>query len=48
MVKDEAIEDHKVGGLGPDPSRRTLARSDATGVMSWGIESEIVHNSKIG
>ena len=46
MVEDEATEDHKIGG--PGPNRGTSARLDATDVMSWGIKLEIVHISEIG
>ena len=45
MVEDEAIEDHKISDL--HPSQETSARSDAIDVMSWDIESEIVHSSEI-
>ena len=46
MAKDERAEDCKVGGLGP--RSETSIRSDAISVMSWSIESEIVHSSEIG
>ena len=43
VAEDEAIEDHKVSGSGP--RRETQARSNATIMMSWDIELEIVCSS---
>ena len=46
VAEDEATKNRMMGC--PDPSQRTCARSDATGMMNWGIELEIAHSSKIG
>ena len=46
MVEDEATKDHNVGG--PNPSQGTRVRLDTTDVMSWDIESEIIHSLDIG
>ena len=44
MAKDEVAEDRMMGG--PGPSRETSARLDVIGILSWSIESEIIHSSK--
>lgn len=38
-IRDEMAKDCKVGG--PNPSQEIWAKSEVTGVMSWGIQSII-------
>ena len=46
MIEDEAAKDRNMGDA--SPKHGTRARSDATGVMSWGIELKITHRSEVG
>ena len=46
VTEDETVENYNVGSLGP--SQETTVRSGIKSVMSWDIELEIVHSSKIG
>ena len=45
MAEDEVAKDRNVND--PSPDREIQARSDATNVISWGIELKIIRSSEI-